>query len=103
MRASDLEPTADLAGTVAHDVNNLLSAIRGYAELARAGMPEGDQAWDDIEQLLRTADRAEELTGQLHAFSRKVLEARGIGRPETAGTTVSMLQRLLAEAGLQDA
>jgi signal transduction histidine kinase len=102
MSGSDLKPMAELAGIIAHDINNLLSAIRGYAELARAGMPEGDQAWDDIEQLLRTADRAEELTGQLHAFSRKVLETGATGRPEASGLA-PMLQRLLAEAGLQDA
>ena len=103
MSGSDLKPMAELAGTIAHDLNNLLSAIRGYAELARAGIPEGDQAWDDIQQVLRTADRAEELTGQLHAFSRTVLEPGGSGRPEASTGTAPMLQRLLAEAGLQDA
>ena len=103
MSGSDLKTTAELVGTIAHDVNNLLSAIRGYAELARAGIPESDQAWDDIEQLLRTTDRAEELTRQLHAFSRKVLEPDGTGRLKAASATAPMLERLLAEAGLQDA
>ena len=103
MTRDDLKPIGELAGTIAHDFNNLLAAIKGYAELAQQGVAEGEQAWGDLEQLLRAAERGEDLARQLQAFSRKVLEAGGTGRPEAVTATEPMLQRLLAEAGLQDA
>ncbi len=103
MSGRDLEPMAELAGTIAHDFNNLVAAMKGYAELAQQGVPEGDQAWGDLEQLLRAADRAENLARQLQEFSRTVLADGRTGRPEALGTTEPMLQRLLAEAGLQQA
>ena len=102
MTRDDLKPMGELTGTIAHDLNNLLAAIRGYAELAQEGMAEGDLAWGDLEQLQRAVERGEELARQLHAFSRTVLAASGTGRPEAASTTEPMLERLLAEAGLQD-
>jgi signal transduction histidine kinase len=103
MTGDDLQPMGELAGAVAHDLSNLLAAIRGYAELAQQGVAQGDQAWGDLEQLQRAVERGEELARQLLEFSRNALEASGTGLPEAVSATEPLLQRLLAEAGLQDA
>jgi signal transduction histidine kinase len=103
MTRDDLKPMGELAGTIAHDLNNLLAGIRGYAELAQQGVAENDQALGDLEQLQHAVGRGEELARQLQEFSHRLLEASGAGRPEALSTTEMTLQRLLAEAGLQDA
>jgi signal transduction histidine kinase len=102
MTRDDLQPMGELAGTIAHDLNNLLAAIRGYAQLAQQGVAEGDEAWGDLEQLQRAVERGEELARQLHEFSRQVMEPGATTRPEAVVATEPMLRRLLEEAGLQD-
>jgi PAS domain S-box-containing protein len=72
-QAQKMEAVGQLAGGVAHDFNNLLTAIHGYGEFAhgrakQAGLP---QLESDIEEILRSADRASDLTRQLLAFSRQ--------------------------------
>ncbi len=69
-RAQKLDALGRLAGGVAHDFNNLLTAITGYAEVLRAGLPEGSALRDDAEQICQVADRATGITNQLLAFSR---------------------------------
>jgi len=91
-----LEAVGLLAGGIAHDFNNLLTAIHGYAELARESIAEGDQARDDIEQVLHASDRAAELIRQLLAFSRRqMLQPRVVGPAEIVSGTLPMLRRLL--------
>jgi PAS domain S-box-containing protein len=68
-----LEAIGQFAGGVAHDFNNLLTSIHGYAELARASLPEGDPIRDDLDQVLAGADRASAITRKLLAFTRRQL------------------------------
>jgi PAS domain S-box-containing protein len=68
-----LEAIGQFAGGVAHDFNNLLTSIHGYAELARASLPEGDAMRDDLDQVLAGADRAAAITRKLLAFTRRQL------------------------------
>ena len=58
-------PGARPASAVVHELNNLLTAIRGYAQLAREGLEEGDPARDDLDRVLEAAGRAVNLTRQL--------------------------------------
>ena len=66
-----LEAIGQFAGGIAHDFNNLLTSIHGYAELARAGLPLGDHASEDLDQVLAAADRASAITRKLLAFTRR--------------------------------
>ena len=72
-----LEAVGQLAGGIAHDFNNLLTALIGFTELAidQADQLPGDQRAaairEDLEQVMATANRAADLTGQLLAFSRR--------------------------------
>ena len=50
---------------VAHELNNLLTAIRGYTQLARESLPEGDPVRDDLDRVLDAAHRAAGLTRRL--------------------------------------
>jgi PAS domain S-box-containing protein len=60
-----------LAGGVAHDINNVLTAITCYSELLLGAMEEPDARREEVLEIRAAAQRAGALTGQLLAFSRK--------------------------------
>ena len=71
VQAQKLEAVGRLAGGVAHDFNNIVTAILGHAEMARDVLPEDAPAREDLNQIIRASGRATELTGQLLTFSRR--------------------------------
>lgn len=66
-----LETLGTLTGSVAHDFNNVLTAIMGYGHLLQMRMKEDDPSMYELEQILASAQRATNLTQSLLAFSRK--------------------------------
>jgi PAS domain S-box-containing protein len=66
-----LESVGTLAGGIAHDFNNILTAIIGYGNLLQKDMKEGGSARDYVQKILKSAERAANLTQGLLAFSRK--------------------------------
>ena len=91
-QAQKLESVGRLAGGIAHDFNNLLTAIRGYAELMLIDFDAGDRA----EQIVRAADRAASLTGQLLAFSRQqVLRPQLVDLNAIVEGMATMVERVL--------
>ena len=97
-QAQKMEAVGHLAGGVAHDFNNMLTAISGYAELMR-GDPRLDQdnreAADGIQE---SAARAAALTGQLLAFSRRQqLEPSMVDLNEVVLRVEPLIRRLLRE------
>jgi two-component system cell cycle sensor histidine kinase/response regulator CckA len=96
--AQKMEAVGRLAGGIAHDYNNLLMAILGYAELLRAGA-DATRAREHVDQILRSARRAAALTQQLLAFSRKqVLQPRVIDLNAVVTDLLALLRRLLGES-----
>jgi signal transduction histidine kinase/ActR/RegA family two-component response regulator len=87
-----LEAIGRLTGGIAHDFNNVLTALRNYAELVRAELTPGSEAAADIEEVLRTTDRATSLTRQLLAFSRQQSD---VPRRIDLNAVVIGLQRML--------
>jgi len=73
--AQKMEALGELAGGVAHDFNNLLTAIRGFAELALAEAGDDASFRPDLEEVLRSAERARELTHRLLLVGRRELSA----------------------------
>lgn len=71
------EAIGRLAGTVAHDFNNVLTIIRGTAELMRESLPANHEVQDDIAEILAAANRAAELTSQLLVFTRERVKPKG--------------------------
>jgi hypothetical protein len=81
-----------LAGGVAHDFNNMLTAIGCYTEMLRDDFAPGDRRRDDVDEIIATTRRAAALTAQLLAFSRKqVLQPRVL----KANTVVAEIERML--------
>ena len=66
-----LESIGRLAGGVAHDFNNLRTAVLGYSELLSTSMDSADPRRDDVAEIQHAASRAGELTQQLLAFARR--------------------------------
>ncbi len=66
-----LESIGQLAGGVAHHFNNILTAIRGYTELASEALPPGHVSKLDLDEVCAAVDRAAFMTRQLVAFSRR--------------------------------
>ena len=69
-QAHKLEAVGRLAGGIAHDFNNILLAIRGNGELALDALKTGDDAVEEVEEMVEAAS-ARGLTAQLLAFSRR--------------------------------
>ena len=96
--AQKMEAIGRLAGGVAHDFNNVLTAIHGYASLLLADMPETDQRRDDVQEILNAADRAASFTRQLLAFSRKqVVQRRDVDLNVLIAEMRKLLGRLVGE------
>jgi PAS domain S-box-containing protein len=96
LQAQKMEAVGQLAGGVAHDLNNMLTAIRGYADLLRHDTcPEGDVT-NGLLEITRATDRAAELTRHLLAFSRKqMMQPRPLDPNECLAQMEGMLRRLL--------
>jgi len=97
-QSQKLEAIGQLAGGVAHDFNNMLTAISGYAELLRLSFDDGDPRLQDVDELKRAADHAAALTRQLLAFSRKqVLLPQRLDANEIVSELGRMLCRTIGE------
>jgi PAS domain S-box-containing protein len=95
-QAQKMEAIGRLAGGIAHDINNALTAIAGYAELAFGEIPVGTQARADVDEIRRAAERAGAVTKQLLAFSRKqLIEPRLFNLNDTVAAIGRMLSRLV--------
>jgi signal transduction histidine kinase len=70
-QAQQMESVGLLAGGIAHDFNNLLLVMLIYAEMVRADCAQTDPRLSDIAEVIRAIERAQALTRQLLAFSRK--------------------------------
>ena len=98
LQSQKMEAIGRLAGGVAHDFNNMLTAITGYGELSKRRLPPGDPLAHNIEEILKAAERASTLTRQLLAFSRKqVLETKLFDLNELITNMQGMLRRLIGE------
>jgi CheY-like chemotaxis protein len=93
-----MEAVGRLAGGVAHDFNNLLTVIEGYCGLSLQEMNEKHPLYKHTQEILRAAERASSLTGQLLAFSRKqFLQPRVLQLNEVVQKMEKMLRRLIGE------
>ncbi|MDA3895713.1 MAG: response regulator [Desulfobacteraceae bacterium] len=97
-QAQKMESIGRLAGGVAHDFNNMLSVITGYAEMAMEKLKKTDPLHNDISEIIDAANRSTHLTRQLLAFSRKqIISPKLLYMNTVVLDTLKMLQRMTGE------
>lgn len=93
-----MESIGRLAGGVAHDFNNILSAIIGYTEVILHRLDRGDKCYRYVTEIRNSGERAASLTKQLLAFSRKQARTPEIlDLAKEARALEDMLGRLVGE------
>jgi CheY-like chemotaxis protein len=93
-----MESMGRLAGGIAHDFNNLLAVISGYGEILRRRVTADPQLVRYVDDIVKAAERAAQLTRQLLAFSRKqVLQPRILSLNLVVEETEKMLRRVIGE------
>src|SRR6185503_11251584 len=98
VQSQRLEALGRLSGGLAHDFNNILTAIRGFTELAQQSIPRDNAAHAGLEQVQAAADRATALTRQLMTFARQqIVEPRVVDAQEQVRLALPLLARLLGE------
>ena len=96
--AQRMEAVGRLAGGVAHDFNNLLTVILSYTSFAKDQVEPESSLHDDLSEVEEAAHRAESLTRQLLAFSRRqVLRPELLVLDELLDGLAKMLRRLIGE------
>lgn len=97
-QATKMQAVGQLAGGVAHDFNNILTAIIGHCDLMLMRHTPGDSDYDDIQQIRLNSNRAASLTRQLLAFSRQqTLRPQILQLPDVISEVSNLLKRLLGE------
>ncbi len=95
--AQRMEAVGRLAGGVAHDFNNILTVILSYTDFVMAELG-SDALRNDLAEVERAARRAEALTRQLLAFSRRqVLRPEAVSLASLVDGVSKMLRRLIGE------
>jgi PAS domain S-box-containing protein len=93
-----MEAVGQLASGVAHDFNNILGAISGYAELLEQRLPESSEETQMVAEMRAAIKRAAGLTSQLLAFGRKEVVMPVVLDPNTVCREIEkMLKRIIGE------
>ena len=97
-QAQKMESVGRLAGGVAHDFNNMLSVIIGYAELARGQVDPSSSLYHELQAIYDAGKRSADITRQLLAFARKqTIAPRILDLNDTVEDMLKMLRRLMGE------
>ncbi|MHC4266906.1 MAG: ATP-binding response regulator [Planctomycetota bacterium] len=75
-QSQKMEAIGTLAGGIAHDLNNLLTVILGYSELAMDNAPELSPVRQDLEEIKKAGIRSQDVVKQLLSFSSKTVIKR---------------------------
>lgn len=97
-QAQRMESVGRLAGGVAHDFNNMLSVILGYAELALHKVRKAQPLYADLKEIINAARRSADIVQKLLAFAREqIIEPKVLDLNETVESMLKMLRRLIGE------
>jgi two-component system, cell cycle sensor histidine kinase and response regulator CckA len=92
-QAQKLESIGRLAGGVAHDFNNMLTVILGFAELGKARVLRPDIVRSHLEEIVKAAQHSRQITEQLLGFSRQQIIAP---KPSNLNSIITDLRNSLA-------
>ena len=97
-QSQKLDALGQLAGGMAHDTNNMLGVIIGYAELLSEKVQKDQRAQEDLAQIRKAALRSSDLIRQLLAFARKqTIQPQLADLNHLVEDTQRMLRRLIGE------
>ncbi len=97
-QSQKMQAIGQLAGGVAHDFNNVLTAIIGFSDLLLASHRPTDPSFQDIMNIKQNANRAAGLVRQLLAFSRRqTLRPQQLELNDVLADLSILLDRLLGE------
>ena len=97
-QAQKMEAIGQLAGGVAHDFNNILTALIGYGNLLKMKMKDNDPLRLYVDQMLASSEKAASLTQNLLAFSRKqIIKLKPFEINAIIQDAKKLLKRLLTE------
>ena len=97
-QAQKMEAVGLLAGGVAHDYNNMLTVILGYADLALRKVGSAKPLSGELEEIIKAALRSRDITRQLLAFARKQpITPVVLDLNKSVGDMINMLRRLIGE------
>jgi PAS domain S-box-containing protein len=98
LHAQKMESIGRFAGGVAHDFNNILSAILGYSDLILLELPQDHALRESIEIIRESGEKAATLTKQLLTFSRKqVMDMRPVDLNAIVENMSRMIERVIGE------
>ncbi len=97
-QAQKMEAVGQLAGGVAHDFNNILTAIMGYVGLSLMTLSPDHPIYNDIQGIQKSTERAADLTRQLLTFARRqIVEPQILNLNDLILNLDKMLHRLISE------
>ncbi len=97
-QSQKMESIGLLTGSIAHDFNNIMTAINGYAELMITQMEADNPLFGKVIGIMKAGKKSSSLTRQLLAFSRKqIIEPRIININHVILELEKMLHRLIGE------
>ncbi len=97
-QAQKMEAIGRLAGGVAHDFNNALAVIMGYAEMIKLQVNKESPFWEPVNEIISAIHRASELTKKLLVFARKqVTNPQVILVNDFIERSLKMIRRLVGE------
>ncbi|HWI40510.1 MAG TPA: PAS domain S-box protein, partial [Verrucomicrobiae bacterium] len=98
VQSQKMESIGMFAGGVAHDFNNMLTVIRGYAQIVLEKVEGDEETTLYAQEVLKAAERAGELTSNLLAFSRnQVIDPRPVELNALVADMGRFLQRVIGE------
>jgi two-component system, cell cycle sensor histidine kinase and response regulator CckA len=96
LHAQKMEAIGTLAGGIAHDFRNILQSVISFSELLLGNKPQGHPDRAKLEHILQSAERANQLTYQLLAFSRKIeSQLDRVNLNQVVGEMVELLRSTL--------
>jgi signal transduction histidine kinase/FixJ family two-component response regulator len=97
-QSQKMDAIGHLAGGVAHDFNNILTVIQGYAQILRCKPGLDSETIEALDQVAQASERAASLTRQLLTFSRKqIMQVRPLDLNQAVAHLETMLRRIIGE------
>ena len=97
-QSQKMEAVGRLAGGVAHDFNNMLTVIKGYAEILMGEVDQKKSAYGQLKEILTAANRSMDITKKLLAFARKqTIKPMVMQVNKTVKKMLKLLRKLMGE------